>query len=79
MTVHLAYPHEAGFMSNCPACEERCRCTPRTSLCSHCAAVDEKHYPKSALLKIEGVWHIYLSPGECRPVLPTSSPIGEAL
>lgn len=30
---HVNYPHEAGRLIDCPACEAQCHCTPGTALC----------------------------------------------
>jgi len=32
-SMHVKYPHEAGRLFDCPACEARCHCTPDTAQC----------------------------------------------
>ena len=31
--VHADYPHDPGYLFDCPACEERCHCTPGNAEC----------------------------------------------
>lgn len=31
--MHVDYPHEPGYLHDCPACESRCHCTPRSAPC----------------------------------------------
>lgn len=33
MSTHVNYPHEPGYLYDCPACENTCHCTPNTAEC----------------------------------------------
>lgn len=38
---HAAYPHLAGSLFDCPACEAVCYCKPDETHCVHCSIADE--------------------------------------
>jgi hypothetical protein len=33
LTKHVDYPHEHGYLIDCPACESRCHCLPEWGEC----------------------------------------------
>lgn len=42
VVIHTDYPHEAGYLTGCPACMEQCFCTPGHTQCVFCAIFEEE-------------------------------------
>ena len=54
--AHAEYPHEAGYLIDCPACEALCHCTPGSAPCVFAFHGDEEIEGDMREALYRGVW-----------------------